>query len=103
MKTLSIVLLAALGLNAADFSARFEEIKRTATPANSTPSSSPLPKGGDLHHHNGLSIYAKVWYAAATSPKTLARNAFYTMTRLGNCPDNRRHSASLLHHPALPL
>ena len=44
-----------------------------------------LPKGGDLHHHNGLSVYADVWYATATSPKTLRRNNFYTLTRFGNC------------------
>lgn len=69
----------------ADFAARFDEIKRTASPAELYAFLFALPKGGDLHHHNGLSAYGSVWYAAATSPKTLTRNSFYTMTKLGNC------------------
>lgn len=87
MKTITILLLSALGLSAADFSARFEEIRKSATPAELYAFLFALPKGGDLHHHNGLSSYAKVWYAEATSARTLARNSFYTMTHLGNCPD----------------
>jgi len=80
------IALGVLQLRAADFSARFEEIRKSATPAELYAFLFALPKGGDLHHHSGLSVYPSVWYDAATSPKTLARNSFYTMTQLGNCP-----------------
>jgi len=82
----TLSLLCALRLaTAADFSARFEEIKQSASPAQLYAFLFDLPKGGDLHHHNSLDTYASVWYAAATSPRTLARNAFYTLTRFDNC------------------
>ncbi len=81
-----LFLLCALRLAAAaDFSARFEEIKQAASPAELYAFLFDLPKGGDLHHHNSLDTYASVWYATATSPKTLARNAFYTLTQFENC------------------
>jgi adenosine deaminase CECR1 len=83
-----LILALALRLPAADFSERFEEIKKVASPTELYAVLFALPKGGDLHHHNGLSAYASVWYAAATSPKTLSRTSFYTMTQLGNCPDS---------------
>jgi adenosine deaminase CECR1 len=86
IRTIVCAALIASGLAAADFSARFDSIARTASPAELYAFLFALPKGGDLHHHNGLSIYARVWYAQATSPKTLRRNLFYTMARLGNCP-----------------
>src|SRR5579859_2367318 len=87
MRTFTLFLLAALSLRPADFSSRFAEIRKAASPAELYSFLYALPKGGDLHHHSGLSVWASVWYATATSPKTLARNAFYTMTQLGNCPD----------------
>ena len=87
MKSLTLALLLVWQLTAAGFSSRFEAIRESGSPAELYAFLFALPKGGDLHHHNGLSIYASVWYAAATSPKTLQRNAFYTMTQLGNCPD----------------
>ena len=86
MRTFILLLLAALRLTAADFSARFEDIKKSVSPAELYAVLFALPKGGDLHHHGGLSVYAHVWYQTATSPQTLARNAFYTMTQAGNCP-----------------
>jgi adenosine deaminase CECR1 len=87
MKSLTLALLLVWQLTAAGFSSRFEAIRESGSPAELYAFLFALPKGGDLHHHNGLSIYASVWYAAATSPKTLLRNAFYTMTQLGNCPE----------------
>ena len=87
MNTLTLTLLLVWPLTAAGFSSPFDTIRESSSPAELYAFLSALPKGGDLHHHNGLSIYASVWYAAATSPKTLQRNAFYTMTQLGNCPD----------------
>ena len=85
-KSLTLLLFAASTSFAADFGARFDEIRKSASPSELYAFLFALPKGGDLHHHNGHSTYASVWYAAATSPKTLARNSFYTMTQLGNCP-----------------
>jgi len=86
MKKTLLLLVLTLHLIAADFSGRFVEIRDSASPAELYAFLFALPKGGDLHHHNGLSIYANVWYAAATSPKTLLRNSFFTLTKFGNCP-----------------
>ena len=85
MKKAILLLVLAQQLAAGDFAARFEEIRKSASPSEFYAFLFALPKGGDLHHHNGLSIYADVWYTAATSPKTLRRNSFYTLTRFGNC------------------
>jgi adenosine deaminase CECR1 len=87
MKTFTFALVLVWQLTAAGFSSRFENIRESSSPADLYAFLFALPKGGDLHHHNGLSIYASVWYAAATAPRTLQRNAFYTMTQLGNCSD----------------
>jgi len=86
MRTPLALLLLAVRLQAADFAHRFEEIKAAASPQELYAFLFALPKGGDLHHHNGLSIHADVWYRAATSPRTLARNSFYTLTDFRNCP-----------------
>ncbi len=86
-RTSLLLLLLTYACAAADFSARFEDLKKHATPAELYAFLFSVPKGGDLHHHSGLSVYASVWYAAATSPKTLARNSFYTMLQADNCPD----------------
>lgn len=87
MNTLTLAFLLAWQLTAAGFSSRFETIRESGSPADLYAFLFALPKGGDLHHHNGLSIYASVWYAAATAAKTMQRNQFYTMTELGNCSD----------------
>jgi adenosine deaminase CECR1 len=86
MKKFLLLLVIAQQSAAAEFAARFEEIKKSASPAELYAFLFALPKGGDLHHHNGLSVYADVWYSAATSSKTLRRNSFYTLTKFGNCP-----------------
>jgi len=80
------LLLAASALPAADFSARFQQIAESAAPRELYAFLQALPKGGDLHHHNGLSAPAELWYSMATAPQTLARNPFYTLTRPGVCP-----------------
>jgi adenosine deaminase CECR1 len=86
MKTILLLLTLAGSLAASDFDARFEEIKKSASPSELYAFLFALPKGGDLHHHNGLSVYADVWYSTATSAKTLRRNSYYTLTKFGNCP-----------------
>ena len=85
MKRLLLVLAVARCLVASDFTARYEEILKSASPSELYAFLFALPKGGDLHQHNGLSVYADVWYAGATSAKTLRRNSFYTLTKFGNC------------------
>ncbi len=88
IRYISVSLVLLLRLPAGDFSQRFEEIKKTASPAEMYAFLFALPKGGDLHHHNGLSVYASTWYEVATSETTLRRTSFYTMARLGNCANN---------------
>jgi adenosine deaminase CECR1 len=67
----------------ASFAERFEEIKKTATPLQLYTLLYDLPKGGDLHHHGGLSALAETWLDLAVKDR---RNRFYTLTRFGNCP-----------------
>ena len=78
MRPFLLLLALALASTAADFSARFDEIRKAATPDQLYAFLFALPKGGDLHHHGGLSVYAHVWYNVATSEQTLRRNTFYT-------------------------
>jgi adenosine deaminase CECR1 len=73
---------------AASFDAQFEAIKKHATRPQLYALLYDLPKGGDLHHHLGLSFMAEQWYAAATDPKRNRGNEFYTRIRLNSCPDS---------------
>jgi adenosine deaminase CECR1 len=73
-------------LSAASFDAQFETIKKTASKPQLYALLFDLPKGGDLHHHLGLSFMAEQWYAAATDPKR-AHDEIYTRTRFNNCED----------------
>ena len=66
---------------AAPFSARFEAIKRTATPAQLYTFLYALPKGGDLHNHLGGAIRPEWWYAIATDPARNGGDTFYTRVR----------------------
>jgi adenosine deaminase CECR1 len=86
MKKTILFLVLSQHLVLGDFAARFEEIRKSASASELYAFLFALPKGGDLHHHNGLSVYADVWYSVATSPKTLRRNSFYTLTQFGSCP-----------------
>jgi adenosine deaminase CECR1 len=85
---LALLLCVALQLRAASFDARFEAITNSATRAQLYALLWDLPKGGDLHHHLGLSFMAEEWYAAATDPARTRGNEFYTRTRFKNCPDS---------------
>src|SRR3954468_2194232 len=78
-----LVLLLTLGTSAfaASFGARFEEIKRTAAPAELYTFLYALPKGGDLHNHLGGAIRAEWWYAVATDPARNGGDVFYTRTQ----------------------
>ena len=70
-----------------DFAARFEQIKRSATPAELYTLLYDLPKGGDLHNHFGGSIWPSMWFAAGTDPARNGGDEFFTRTRITNCPD----------------
>lgn len=87
MRLLSVLLLSAVTASAAPFSARFEEIKRTATPAQLYTFLYALPKGGDLHNHLPGSARSEWWYDVATDPARNGGDTFYTRTRFHATPD----------------
>jgi adenosine deaminase CECR1 len=86
MRLLTILLSLALTASAAPFSARFEQIKRTATPVQLYAFLYALPKGGDLHNHLGGSALPEWWYAVATDPARNGGDTFYTRTRFHATP-----------------
>lgn len=68
-------------LQAQDFDARFEAIRKTATPREMYAFFYDMPKGGDIHHHMSLSFRADEWLQAATaSPRGYA-----TRVKLSAC------------------
>ena len=78
--------LLAVTLSAADFAARFEEIKRTAQPAELYTLLYALPKGGDLHNHSG-SERPEWIYAICTDPARNGGDTFYTRAHFNAAPD----------------
>jgi adenosine deaminase CECR1 len=84
--SVNVVLAVVLPAFADGFSARFEEIKKAATPRQLYQFLFDLPKGGDLHNHGGLASYAEVWFTFATDSAHNHGNRFYTLTRFANCP-----------------
>jgi adenosine deaminase CECR1 len=87
MRTALLLLTLTLTTQAAPFSVRFEEIKRTATPAQLYTFLYALPKGGDLHNHLGGSALPEWWFAVATDPARNGGDTFYTRTRFHAVPD----------------
>jgi len=86
MRSLILFLILVASASAAPFSTRFEEIKRTATPAQLYAFLYALPKGGDLHNHLGGSARPEWWYAVATDPARNGGDTFYTRTRFHAVP-----------------
>lgn len=78
LRTALLLILCPLLLPAQDFSARFEEIRKAATPRELYAFFWDMPKGGDLHHHLSLS------FRPEEVQEVLAR--FYTRVRLSACP-----------------
>lgn len=72
---------------AADFSARFDELKKNATPAQLYALLYALPKGGDLHNHSGGSDRAEWIFAACTDPARNGGDTFYTRAHIAAEPD----------------
>lgn len=84
MRTILLILnlaCAAVLAQAADFSARFEEIKRTAKPAELYTFLYALPKGGDLHNHLGGAGRSEWWYECATNPALNGGDNFYARVK----------------------
>jgi adenosine deaminase CECR1 len=81
MRFLLLFLGLALVSSASPFATRFEEIKRTAKPAELYTFLYALPKGGDLHNHLGGAIRSEWWYAAATDPARNGGDVFYTRVK----------------------
>src|SRR6267154_1135875 len=80
MRYLVLVPVLALTLQAASFADRFEEIKKTAKPAELYTFLYALPKGGDLHNHSG-SERPEWIYAICTDPARNGGDTFYTRAR----------------------
>jgi hypothetical protein len=74
-------------LAAADFSARFDELKAAASPAQLYALLFDLPKGGDLHNHSGGSERPEWILAVCTDPARNGGDTFYTRARLAGQPD----------------
>lgn len=73
---------------AQSFAQKFQQIKNASTKEQLYAFLYDLPKGGDLHHHLGLSYFAEMWYEAATDKKRTRGNEFYTRIRINNCADS---------------
>jgi adenosine deaminase CECR1 len=62
------------------FAARFDTIRREATPEELYRILYDLPKGGDLHDHLGGAVFPDLWWRLATGG-----GDFYTRVRFGEC------------------
>jgi adenosine deaminase CECR1 len=65
-----------------DFSARFEEIKKSATDEQLYRFLYDLPKGGDLHNHQDGAVWPEWWYQVAIDPVKTHGDTFYARTRI---------------------
>ncbi|MSU50966.1 MAG: adenosine deaminase [Opitutus sp.] len=71
----------------ADFSARFDEIKQAAAPAQLYALLYDMPKGGDLHNHSGGSDRPEWIFDVLTNPARNGGDAFYTRAYIAAEPD----------------
>ncbi|MBI3209529.1 MAG: adenosine deaminase [Candidatus Solibacter usitatus] len=78
-------ILTAAAAFAGGFDARFETIKREATARELYSLLYDLPKGGDIHHHLGLSSWASDLWASATDSAIHKGNEFYTRMQIKGC------------------
>src|SRR5258708_39293624 len=65
-----------------DFSARFEEIKKSATDEQLYRFLYDLPKGCDLHNHQDGAVWPEWWYQVAIDPVKTHGDTFYARTRI---------------------
>jgi len=80
----ALLLISSLA-NASEFDARFEEIRRNASPLEMYAFFWDMPKGGDIHHHLSLSFRPEEIYQTASN--------FYTRVKLTACPGGSEDSA----------
>jgi adenosine deaminase CECR1 len=72
---------------AADFSARFDELKTRAKPAQLYALLYAMPKGGDLHNHAGGANIAESTFAICTDSARNGGDTFYTRVHFSGPPD----------------
>ena len=82
------VTLAAGQSRPAGFGARFDEIRKAASPAQLYALLYDLPKGGDLHNHSSGSNLPEWIWAVLTDPARNGGDEFYTRVRFGNAPES---------------
>lgn len=70
------------------FDEAFETIKKQASPAELYRFLHQMPKGGDLHHHLGLSFLAEDLWDAASDPSINKGNEFFTRLRVSTCAND---------------
>ncbi len=75
-------------LQVAGAAPEFEKAKAESTPAELYALLWATPKGGDLHHHLGLSYLPEDLYRAATDSRITGGVRFYTRVRDSGCPDD---------------
>jgi Adenosine deaminase len=80
-------LLLVTPLLASDFSARFEELKASASPAQLYALLYDAPKGGDLHNHSGGSDLPEWRFTVCTDPARNGGDTFYTRARFKSPAD----------------
>lgn len=93
-RALGLGLLAGGLLAGQDFTGRFAEIRDQATPAQLYSFLYALPKGGDLHHHAALSVYAHTALNIALK-QGVHGYRFYVRTSFHDCGDNDNGAAIL--------
>jgi adenosine deaminase CECR1 len=84
------VLSCALLAQGEDFAARFAEIRDTATPGELYRFLYALPKGGDIHHHGGLSFPAESLLREALQERAAHGYGFYTRIAVRPCATTQR-------------
>ncbi len=81
------LLLSATLAVGADFSRRFDDLRREATPRQLYQLLYALPKGGDLHHHSSGSNRAEWMWDVLTNPLLTGGDRFYTRARFSAAAD----------------
>jgi adenosine deaminase CECR1 len=85
------LLLPAASLRADGFSSKFDDLKRSASPADLYRFLYATPKAGDLHHHQAGDWRMEDLYRVATNAPRAGGNRFYTRVKAGTC-DNASNS-----------
>ena len=97
--TLGLLAIARAAIADTDFGSRFDEIKKTASNAELYQFLYDLPKGGDIHNHQGGANWPEWWYRVATDKAITHGATFYTRTKILN---ETGSTASLLYFMTIP-